>query len=186
VDLINTAASEAGVSVEASFDMSRNGLLIRDNTSGTGSLAVTRADIASFAVDDLGLVKTVSDPETELIGNDVSRVRSDNLFTALIDLETALRADDERAVTTAAESLQNVASDVIRTHGVVGARARAMQDRIDQTDNAVASTRALLSDVQDLDFTEAITKFQQAQTALQANLLSGSQLLNISLLDFLR
>ena len=47
------------------------------------------------------------------------------------------------------------------------------------------STQELLSEVEDLDYTEAVTKFQQAQTALQASLLTGSQILNTSLLDFL-
>jgi len=40
--------------------------------------------------------------------------------------------------------------------------------------------------LKDVDLTEAITKFQQAQTALQSTILSGNQSLNVSLLDFLR
>ena len=61
-----------------------------------------------------------------------------------------------------------------------------MRARLEQTENAVVATRSFLSEIEDLDYTEAVTRFQQAQTALQANLLSGSQLLNLSLLDFLR
>ena len=56
---------------------------------------------------------------------------------------------------------------------------------MEQTESAVLATQTFLSAIEDLDYTEAVTRFQQAQTALQANLLSGSQLLNLSLLDFI-
>jgi flagellar hook-associated protein 3 FlgL len=75
--------------------------------------------------------------------------------------------------------------DFNRSRGIIGAQAAAMRDRLTQTDSAVFATQSLLSEVQDLDYTEAITKFQQAQTALQASLLTGTQILNTSLMDFL-
>ena len=185
VDLINQAATDAGVAVTAGFSNTANGLLISDSTGGTGSLSVTRSSLAAFAVDDLGLQMSVSDPETEILGVDVSRVRADNVFTILIDLERALLGDDERAVTDASQRLQESMDDVTRVHGAVGARAQSMRGRVTQTENAVVATQSLLSQIEDLDYTEAVTVFQQAQTALQANLLSGSQLLSLSLLDFL-
>ncbi len=186
VDLINEAAGEAGVSIEAGFHPDTNGIVIEDSTGGTGALTVGRSSIGSFAVDDLGLSGSVQDPETQLVGRDVAVVRADNVFTALIDLERALRSNDEAGIGNAAERLKLTADDVLKIHGTVGARSQAMRARVEQTENAVVATRALLSNIEDLDYTEAVTKFQQAQTALQANLLSGSQLLNLSLLDFLR
>jgi flagellar hook-associated protein 3 FlgL len=186
VDLINQAAADASVAVEAGFGTDANGLLIQDNTGGTGLLTVTRPSIASFAVDDLGLQGTVPDPETEMLGTDVSRVRADSVFTTLIDLERALLGNDERAVTDASQRLQQSMDEVTRVHGTVGARAQSMRDRVTQTESAVVATESLLSEIEDLDYSEAVTVFQQAQTALQANLLSGSQLLSLSLMDFLR
>ena len=59
-------------------------------------------------------------------------------------------------------------------------------DRLTQTEDATTATTALLSELQDVDFTEAVTKFQQAQTALQASLQMASQSLNLSLFDFRR
>jgi flagellar hook-associated protein 3 FlgL len=57
---------------------------------------------------------------------------------------------------------------------------------MEQTEDAVAATTVLLSGLRDVDFAEAVTKFQQAQTALQASLLTISQTLNLSLMDFLQ
>ncbi len=61
-----------------------------------------------------------------------------------------------------------------------------MRSRLEQTEDAVSSTTIILSELKDVDITEAITKFQQAQTALQATILTGSQQLDLSLMDFLR
>ncbi|NOT00815.1 MAG: flagellar hook-associated protein FlgL [Phycisphaerales bacterium] len=185
VEMINQAAEDAGVTIEAGFSEDTNGIVITDSTGGAGRLTVTRASIQSFAVDDLGLNKTAAEGEEFIVSDDVAVVRPDGLFTALIDLETALASNDERGITDATGRLQTVADDITREHGVVGSRARSMSERVEQTENAVTASQALLSDIEDLDYTEAVTRFQQAQTALQANLLSGSQLLNLSLLDFL-
>jgi len=61
-----------------------------------------------------------------------------------------------------------------------------MQDRLQQTQDAVTATNILLSNLKDVDYTQAVTKFQQAQTALQASLVSISKMQNLSLLDFLQ
>ncbi len=185
IKLINDTASEAGISVVAGLDEATSGIALTDGSGGDGGFSVTRASIDAFAVEDLGLDKTVTEPEVALVGDDVGAVRAEGLLTALIDLENALSADDERALTEITQRLVEFNGETSRIHGVVGARARAFQDRIEQTENAVVTTQTFLSEIEDLDYTEAVTRFQQAQTALQANLLSGSQLLNISLLDFL-
>ena len=69
--------------------------------------------------------------------------------------------------------------------GSVGSRMRALIDRKLQLEDNVLATETLRSDIRDIDFTEAITRYQNLYTALQANLQTGSQLTNISLLDFL-
>jgi flagellar hook-associated protein 3 FlgL len=100
-------------------------------------------------------------------------------------LEEALRGDDTQGITLAAERLDQLAQDVIRTHGVVGARAQSAQAKLQQVREAVDTGRLLLSEVEDLDFAEAITRLQSAQIALQADLQTSAQLMSLSLLDFI-
>jgi flagellin-like hook-associated protein FlgL len=76
--------------------------------------------------------------------------------------------------------------DVRRTHGIIGARAKGMRDLLAQTETAASATEVFLSEVRDLDYAEAATLFQQAQVGLQASMLTGSQVMNLSLMDFLR
>ncbi len=184
--LINTAAETAGISVKASLATVGNGFLITDDTGGDGLLNIGRADTRSFAVDDLGLLTASTGEEITAQGKDVSTVRAEGVLNALVELENALISNDERAVTEVANRLQDMSRELTRTNGKIGARARTVQDRVIQTENAVLATQTFLSDIEEVDYTVAVTEFQQAQTALQAGLLSGSQILNLSLLDFLR
>lgn len=186
LDMINLAAADAGVAVESSLAVDGNGIAIVDSSGGGGALTIERGVQSSFAIEDLGLADLIEGSDPELAGNDVAKVRAEGIFTALLDLESALLGNDERAISDTAERMTQFNQDVTREHGIIGARAQSMRARIEQTENAVIATRSFLSEIEDLDYTEAITRFQQAQTALQANLLSGSQLLNLSLLDFLR
>jgi flagellin-like hook-associated protein FlgL len=184
LEAINTAAAGAGVAVTADLAATGNGIRLTDATGGAGSLSVSRANL-SYAVDDLGLEKRQTPGETQLISDDVNGVQVNGVLGALYDLEAALRGNDSQGITIAAEALDARLADFNRVRGVVGARAAAMQDRLMQTENAVFATESFLSEVQDLDYSEAITKFQQAQMTLQATLLTGSQIANTSLLDFL-
>lgn len=185
LNAINAAATAAGVAVTASLNPDGPGLRLDDATGGTGDLYVERLN-GSYAIEDLGFVGRRSAPgATYLVGDDPAGVRPSSIFSALIDLENALRADDTTAINRAGQELERYLPQLIRVRGIVGARARVLNERVTFTEDAVQATRTLLSEVKDLDYTEAITKFQQAQTALQANLMTGSRLLQMSLLDFL-
>lgn len=71
-------------------------------------------------------------------------------------------------------------------HGIIGARSQAMTRKLLQMEDAAMTTRIALSEVKDLDFASAATQLQSALTQFQANLQTGSSLLSLSLLDFLR
>ena len=182
---INAAAADAGVAITAGLPTAGNGIRITDSTGGAGTLSVSRLNF-SFAIDDLGLNVSVSGPAaTELVGSDAAMVRTDSVLTALLDLAGALREDDGQGITDAGERVFASISDLTRVQGLVGARAKAMQARQNQTEEAVFTTGKLLSELTDLDYAEAVTRFQQAQAAMQATLIAGSQSLSLSLLDFL-
>ena len=102
-----------------------------------------------------------------------------------MDLETALRNDNTSAITDAGDRISGFLDHVAQVRGILGARSKAMAERSTHTAAAVFATRGLLASAKDLDYTEAIIQFQKAQTALQANLLTGSRILNTSLMDFI-
>lgn len=188
--LMNTAASAAGVDVVASLSPTGNGIRIVDGTTGGETLHVERMNY-SFAAEDLGILQKDLDGAGELLGEDVNTVRTDSVFSALYDLHDALVSTNpshvqEQQITQAAETIQRFMKRASHLQGTVGARSQAMTTRLHMTEDAVTASRALLSEVKDLDYTEAVTRFQEAQTALQANLMTGPMLLQMSLMNFLR
>lgn len=181
IDAINTA--DGGGGVTASFSTSGNGIVLNDSTAGAGTLAVTAVNF-SLAADDLGLAVTASG--ATLTGKDVNGIRSVGLLGNLARLRDALASGDQAEITAAAEGLQVDLDGVVRMRGAVGARVQEMESRQARLEDQELANKSLLSQLEDADYNEAITRFQSLQTALQANLQTTGRLLSQSLLDFLR
>lgn len=187
IDAINDAATLAGVAVSAGMATTGNGIRLLDTTGVNGTLSVERMNL-SYAVDDLGLTGLTASgagPSVEVVGQDVNGIAPEGALTALQQLHDALVAGDTQLIQDAAAKIEEAMTLVTRNMGEVGARAKAMSDRLVRTEDAVDATRAALSKIRDLDYTESVTRFQQAQLALEANLTVGAKSLNLSLLDFI-
>jgi flagellin-like hook-associated protein FlgL len=183
IDAINTAAGAAGAGVIASFTSTGNGITLNDGAGGAGTLSVTAVNF-STAVTDLGL-DVPATGGTTITGRDINAVTADGIFAHLAALRDALRSNDSQAITAAAEGLQADHDRVVRVRGETGARVQEIESRQQRLDDQNLATRSLLSSVEDTDFTEAISRFQTIQTALQASLQTSAKVLNLSLLDFL-
>jgi len=181
-DVLSLLNTRGGGAFLASLPSSGNGIVIRDNTTGGNTLRIERLNL-SPAIDGLGL--NVMAADGELHGEDVNPVRVDGPLTALLELRDALRTDDEQAVTMAGERLERTLLNFQEVQGRMAAEARAMLQRSERMESEVTSAQVLLSNVQDVDLTEAIVRFQQLQTALEANLTTASRILGLSLLDVL-
>jgi flagellar hook-associated protein 3 FlgL len=183
IDRINDAATAAGVAIEAGLALVGNGIRIADTTGGAGDLVVSRLNY-SYAIDDLGLEQVARGANAEVVSDDTNGVRADSVLTALYDLEHALRENNELGITLAADRLNAFMDDFLEARGVIGARSRGFSDRLTQMENAKYATQEYLSKLRDLDYTEAITRFQSTQVALQASLMTGSRLMSLSLMDY--
>jgi flagellar hook-associated protein 3 FlgL len=182
-DVIDRLNAQGGGAITAGLIASGNGLTITDNTSGAQTLRVERANL-SPALDGLGLDVPVTG--NTLVGRDVNPVRVDNGLTALLELRDGLRADETQTIGQAGARLENALRRMQDVQGRLASQARAMAERSTGTEDEVTAARVLLSDVRDVDLTEAVVRFQQMQTALQANLTTSSRVMNLSLIDYLR
>ncbi len=180
IDLIN---AQAGGAVTASLTPRGNGIRIQDNTAGPGLLTISRLNL-SPAIDGLGLDV---DPQAGFVdGRDANPVSVTGPFTPLLELRRALDEDDTQAIMRAGQWLESALQRMQQVQGQTGARAAELLRRSERIENEIAATRVLQSDVRDVDLTEAIVRYQQMQTALQANLATASKIMNLSLLDYLR
>ncbi len=182
IDAINAASTAAGASITASTNNGGAGFRLADTSGGPDNIKVESANLSPVA-GELGLLKTGT--PTELEGDNVGQFYQAGVFSALYRLRDGLASDNSTEITEAGRQINELQDHVAAVMGQVGAKARAVRSRVDQTQDAVEATQILLSELQDVDFTEAVTRFQQAQTALQASLLTTSQTMNLSLLNFL-
>jgi len=177
---INTA--DAGGGVMASFSTTSNGIVLTDSTGGAGTLSVSSIN-ASTAAQDLGLTGTAVG--NTLTGSDVNPVEPTGIFSDLQALQQALENNDSDGITAAAQSLQNDYTRVSVARGVNGAQMQEVQNRQSQISTENTATQSFLSDLQDTDYTTAVTRFQDLQTALQANYQVTADIGSLSLLNFL-
>jgi flagellar hook-associated protein 3 FlgL len=182
IEAIESAATAAGASITAGT--SQGGAGLRLAGPGGGMITVEAVGLSPVAA-ELGIARTGTVAGV-LEGDNVGQFYQTGVLSALCRLRDALRNDAASEITAAGTEINEWQRHVAGEAGRVGARSKAMQDRLAQTEDATTATTKMLSELRDLDFTEAVTKFQQAQTALQASLQMASQSMNLSLFDFLQ
>jgi flagellin-like hook-associated protein FlgL len=181
VAAINTAG---GGSVTAALASSGNGLVLTDATAGGADFVVGSLN-STYTAEDLGLAGSAGAGSTVNSG-DVGTVRTESVLTHLIMLRDALYNNDTQAITDAGERLNGDVEVVASVRARTGIRSIQIRDEIARTETRRLQTESLLSDVQDTEMTEAITRFNQYEQQLQATLLAGQRIQQLSLLNFLR
>jgi flagellar hook-associated protein 3 FlgL len=184
-DVINTINTAGAGKVAASLATTGNGIVLSDLTGGsTATFNVTPLN-GSFAAQDLGIYKNAGATAT-ISGSDTAQVQADSVFSHLIQLRDALNQNDERGITLAGEAIDRDLARISSARAAVGVRANRIESEKTQIASQTTQTKSMLSDLQDTDITEAISRFTQMQQQLQANLQTAGKLLQMSLLDFLR
>lgn len=183
IDSINAAALSASAGVTAGFASNGNGIVITDTAGGSGTLTLTPQNF-SQAASDLGINKPSSGGI--ISGDDVHPVVAQGIFANVDKLQKAMLAGDRKAMTEAADALKADYDRVVRKRGEVGAAVQDIEARQNRLEDQNITTKELLSKIEDTDFTKAISDFSLLQTSLQASLQTTGQVLNLSLMDFLR
>ena len=177
-----TAAGVAGADFAVGLATTGNGLTVTDNTVGAGAFAVSDVDPSSAAT-RLGLAGDVGAAST-LDGEDRATVRVENAFTHLNDLRTALETNSTAGITLAGDQLETDIESTIRARGAVGVQAQRLGESRDRYEQQAVQEQTVLSDLQDADLVEVLSRYQQLQIQLQASLQIAAQTQQQSLLDF--
>ncbi len=183
VAAVNAAAAGAGVAVTAAIRTTGNGLELTDATGGAGALSVISINDATAAA-DLGIDRTVA--AATLSGEDVNPVSAGGVFTHLAELRDAMLDGDPAEITRIAGKLDADGEALLALRGRMGGLVADLEARATRAEALTTDDLSVLSSLTDTDYAEAITRFQALQLALQANLMTSSSTLSLSLLDFLR
>ena len=185
LNAINGAAQNAGVlptEFTAQLVSTGNGIELVDSTVG-GKMQVIDINNSGTA-EDLGIRGESSDPS--LVGSDRATVAVDSVFSHLMRLRDALLANDERGIEFATDKLESDISRAAQARADVGVRSRRIAEATGREEDLQIQDTALRSSIQDLDYTQAATRFASLQQQLEAGLAGAAKAVNLSLLDFLR
>jgi len=181
-DVLNQINTASAGKITAGFSTTGNGIVLTDNTTGPGTLTVTPLN-GSTAASDLGL----SSPAVgnTITGTDVNPIITSGVFTDLMNLSNALKNNDTNGITTAAQGLAADSSQATLVRATAGAKSQELQGQATQITAENNATQTMLSQLQDVDYTTAITQYQTLQTSLQAALETAAQSPTMSLTDYL-
>ncbi|MGD9689065.1 MAG: flagellin [Phycisphaerales bacterium] len=165
-----------------------NGIALVQSAGASAGAAISVSALNnSAAAEDLGFVGGAYNGATLTFqAQDRATVRVDNLFSDLLDLRAAIASSNSTGITVAAQSLRSSGERVTQAHALVAGFAQRIDRALDQLESTVTIDTQTKSELQDLDFTEAATRFSLLQTQLQASLQTAGQFQSVTLLDFLR
>ncbi|MEX1055003.1 MAG: flagellar hook-associated protein FlgL [Rhodothermales bacterium] len=175
VDVLNTRAGDeyvfAGSRTTVKPFVQGAGVVNFNGNNGSRERHIGRDLTMNINIDgerlhDTGLGYTV----TEAIQNLIDAIRS------------GVPADIDTAIGEVAASRD----DVIDLGGEAGSMANRLELADQQLRDASSMVESRRSELEDLDFAEAMSKFQQTQVGLQAAVRVASAVINTTLLDYLR
>jgi len=120
------------------------------------------------------------------IPGDTAFKGSADLFAALDGLQQSLQNNDTAGIQNAIDALQAAHDQVVTHHTDIGARMNRVELALNNFSRTEVDIKTLLSDIEDLDITKAITELTTRQNAYQASLAAGSRIMQTGLIDFLR
>ena len=203
------AQDRQGIALE--IDTLREQLLSLANTqdaNGNYLFAGSRADQPAFGKDAQGRVMYQGDQARMQVnigdsrrmnlnrpGSDVfvRAVRTDDkgvqsgvdFFQVLSDLSTAIRSSDHKAMTRGVSEVDVLQNGISEGVGQVGADHAVVDAQNGVLDQIVLQLKTSKSDVEDLDYTEAVTRMNRDELALQAAQSSFAKISQLSLFKFL-
>jgi len=127
-----------------------------------------------------------SDASTRVIRDDGKGNKSGvDFFQSLDDLVTAVKNSDHTAIQRGVSEVDTLQNGVSEGLGQIGADLTVVDLQTSVLDQVVLRLKTTRSDVEDLDYTEAITRMNKDQLALEAAQSSFSKISQLSLFKFL-
>jgi flagellar hook-associated protein 3 FlgL len=108
------------------------------------------------------------------------------LLHTLRSISADLRAGDNAAMQADVARLDQNLDDVLGVRALNGARQNRLEAALSRTAQVEEATIAQLSDTEDADIAATLIELNSQQTAYQAALKVGANILQTSLMDFLR
>lgn len=107
-------------------------------------------------------------------------------FESIQDLTTALQANDTKSITRAVGEMTTLQDGLSNSLAAIGAAGNKVENQLNVADENLLRMKEVLSNAEDVDYTEAITKMNKDMLALQAAQSSFSKIAQMSLFTYIR
>ncbi len=107
-------------------------------------------------------------------------------FDALDQMVAAVEGNDGAAIQQGLADLDQMNAQISLSLAETGSDQKLVQSQLDVLDQTQLRLKTALSEVEDLDYAEAVTRMQKEVTALQAAMGSFSKMSSLSLFEYLR
>ncbi len=111
---------------------------------------------------------------------------SDNVFAVMDRVISAMKTGSHSGITAETDGVESRTTKMLAARSEVGARTNRVELVNSRLLDQEANTTTLLSKTEDLDVADALIKATSAQTVYQAALKSSANIMNSSLIDFMR
>ncbi|MFW1676713.1 flagellar hook-associated protein FlgL [Pontibacter sp. JAM-7] len=193
-DLLDSFVQSRG-ELQISFDTGAGTYSVTD--SQTPPVVVATGNIADGSIDltaDAGVVLTIGTVAADTTVT-LGAFSQHNILNTALDLKTALETAD--TVTDAgraafSQSISNVLSNLSEIEerngqsiASIGGRLNALEQQYDVNEEYKIFTKEALSSFEDLDYNEAISRFELQKTVLEASYASFAQVQGLNLFSYL-
>lgn len=120
-----------------------------------------------------------------LTGSDVNPLETDGIFTALVRLHAALKADDVLEIARAIGLLDERMVEMNFSRAELGARQQGLDSVQVRMEAENVDLQATLSEDLDADIVEVISNLSARQLAFEASMRSAASIFQMTLLDYL-
>lgn len=130
-----------------------------------------------------GIVMSVNISGSDLFGDSTD---STNAFKVLNDLKNGLNNNDQTAINQAIGDLDSRIDHVLEEWAEIGAKSNRLELTKNRLEDENNNLKNLLSDVEDADMAELVTKLKSEESVYEAALSAGARIIQPSLVDYLR
>jgi flagellar hook-associated protein 3 FlgL len=109
-----------------------------------------------------------------------------SFFQSIQDLVDAVRTSDREAMNRGLGELDNLNQRVAVSQAKVGSAMNVVSNQTAVLEETRLQLKTVLSEIEDLDYTEAVTEMQKRMMALQASQASFAQISRLNLFDYIR
>ncbi len=107
-------------------------------------------------------------------------------FDSIDQTIAAIQAGDTADMRLGLDELDQMQSNVSLALAQTGSDQNVVQSQMDVLDETRLRLKSTLSDIEDLDYTEAVTRMKKEMTALEAAMSSFSQISGLSLFNYIK